>query len=315
MTADTRSESVPSTSAVQDNQLIGIVIAHFGTRLLVETTDRHQHECHARKSAGALVTGDRVVIETDDRSPVIVHRLPRDSELVRPDSRGKPRIIAANIEQMLIVITTRPEFKRGLIDRYLVAAELSRIIPVIVLNKIDLLDEPELIELQQSLAVYDQIGYQVIAISTQQNRGTESLQEILNGHSNIVVGQSGVGKSSLINCLLPEVDARIGDVSQATNKGTHTTTTARLYPLAGHHGSIIDSPGVREFGLWQVSPGDLADGFREFREYRDACRFRDCLHRKEPGCAVRDAADRGEIDQRRYHSYLALLESVEQEKN
>lgn len=315
MTVDTRPESVPSSSAAQDNHLIGIVIAHFGTRLLVETTDRQQHECHARKSVGALVAGDRVVIETDDRSPVIIHRLPRDTELARPDSRGKARIIAANIEQMLIVIATRPVFKRGLIDRYLVAAELSRIIPVIVLNKIDLLDEPGRLELQQSLSVYDQIGYQVIAVSAQQGRGTESLQGILNGHSNIVVGQSGVGKSSLINCLLPEVDARIGEVSQATNKGTHTTTTARLYPLTGHHGSIIDSPGVREFGLWQVAPADLADGFREFREYRDACRFRDCLHRQEPGCAVRDAADQGEIDQRRYNSYLSLLESVEQEKH
>ena len=192
------------------------------------------------------------------------------------------------------------------------AAELSRITPIIVLNKIDLLSVDELQEQTERLAAYRQIGYQVITASAKQTHGLEPLHELARGHTNIFVGQSGVGKSSLLNSLLPQADARVGDVSEATNKGTHTTTTAVLYHLPDRSGNIIDSPGVREFGLWQIRPEDVAQGFREFGDYRAQCKFRDCLHRSEPGCAVREQVGQG-ISPQRYNSYLKLLESVEQE--
>lgn len=302
----------PSLSTGQEQQQTGIIVAHYGARLLVETEDQQQRECHSRKSAGPLVTGDRVVVQTGVQNSVILERLPRQNALSRPDSRGNARIIAANIDQMLIVIAPRPAFKEALIDRYLVAAELNDIIPLIIHNKSDLLDRAEFDQVRERLALYERIGYQVVFVSALQIHGLDPLYDVLSGRNNIVVGQSGVGKSSLINSLLPEVEARVGDVSESTNKGTHTTTTARLYHLSNRHGNIIDSPGVREFGLWQVTPADLATGFREFGEYRQQCKFRDCLHHQEPGCAVRAAAGQGDISRQRYHSYLKLLESVEQ---
>jgi len=213
---------------------------------------------------------------------------------------------------LLIVIAPLPAFKEALIDRYLVAAELSRMIPVIVLNKTDLLDETTRETLMQRLAIYAQIGYQVIPVSADLAHGLDRLRPVLRERSSIVVGQSGVGKSSLINGLLPGVDARVGDVSEATNKGTHTTTTAMLYHLPDHDGTIIDSPGIREFGLWQIRADEVALGFREFNDYREQCKFRNCLHRSEPGCAVREQVGQ-RISAQRYDSYLKLLGSVEQE--
>lgn len=315
MSVDTSPESSSSRSTEKHRQQTGLVIAHHGASLLVETADQQQRECHSRKSAGPLVAGDQVVVETGERDNVIIRRLPRRCELARPDNRGKSRIIAANIDQILIVIAPRPAFKEALIDRYLVAAELSGITPVIVLNKVDLLTSEDNEAVKKRLAVYEQIGYEVVEVSAKQANGFEALHQVLGGRNNIFVGQSGVGKSSLINALLPEVDARVGDVSHATNKGTHTTTTARLYHLPQRDGNIIDSPGIREFGLWQVGPADLASGFRELVTFRSHCKFRDCLHRQEPGCAVRAAVEAGQISPQRYRSYLNLLESLEQDNH
>lgn len=315
MSVDTFPESSSSRSTEKHRQQAGLVIAHHGASLLVETADQQHRECHSRKSAGPLVTGDQVVVETGEQDNIIVQRLPRRSELARPDSRGKSRIIAANIDQLLIIIAPRPVFKEALIDRYLVAAELTGITPVLVLNKVDLLSKEDAATVKERLTVYEQIGYRMVEVSAKQANGFDALHEVLNGRNNIVVGQSGVGKSSLINALLPEVDARVGDVSMATNKGTHTTTTARLYHLPERDGNIIDSPGIREFGLWQVGPADLAAGFREFDTFQSQCKFRDCLHRQEPGCAVRAAVQAGEISPQRYKSYLNLLESLEQDNH
>lgn len=315
MSVDTSTESDSLQSTENHRQQTGLVIAHHGSTLLVETADQQLRECHSRKSAGPLVTGDQVIVETGERDDIIVRRLPRRSELARPDSRGKSRIIAANIDQILIVISPRPAFKEALIDRYLVAAELTGITPVIVLNKVDLLTSEDAAAVKQRLAVYEQIGYRLVEVSAKVADGFDALHLVLNGRNNIVVGQSGVGKSSLINALLPEVDARVGDVSSATNKGTHTTTTARLYHLPQRDGNIIDSPGIREFGLWQVGPTDLAAGFREFNTFRPHCKFRDCLHRQEPGCAVRTSVQTGGISPQRYKSYLNLLESLQQDNH
>lgn len=294
----------------------GTVIAHYGARLIVETDDHQQLRCSSRKNVGTLVAGDRVLLQTGARHDnVITRRLPRDTELSRPDSRGKQKTIAANIDQILIVVAPRPELNEGLIDRYLVAAELSGLLPVIVLNKIDLLDTTEYQQYEQRLALYHDIGYRIVQTSAKQSQGLEHLKHLITGHTNIFVGQSGVGKSSLLNCLLPEAAARVSEVSDATNKGRHTTTTAMLYHLPDRNGNIIDSPGVREFGLWRILPEEVALGFREFSTYREQCKFRNCRHSREPGCAVRQAVEQGAITQQRYESYLKLLESVEQNNN
>jgi ribosome biogenesis GTPase len=236
----------------------------------------------------------------------------RHSELARPDKNGRKKTIAANIDQILIMTAPGPEFSTGLIDRYLITAESVGIQPLIVLNKIDLLDKQQLTEFKHQLAAYENLDYPVIFTSTTTAHGLDTLLPLLINKISIFVGKSGVGKSSLINLILPNAAARVGEISQATGKGTHTTTTAWLYHLPGNKGDVIDSPGIREFGLWQITPPQVANGFREFREHAEQCRFRDCLHRGEPGCAVAKAVKRGEISERRYASYQRILASLEE---
>ena len=299
----------PALSGLEDDR----VVIRFGARLIVEDGKGELHRCTSRRKLGDLVCGDKVRWGRNARGDCIVQdRLPRHTELARPDGRGRKKVIAANVDQILIVTAPQPAFNPGLVDRYLVAAEALGITPVIVLNKMDLLDDDTRRQLTPLLDEYRTLGYRVVETSIKPPiTGLDNLTTTLEGHTNIFVGQSGVGKSSLINAILPDAEARVGAISEATGKGTHTTTTAWLYPLPGDRGSVIDSPGIREFGLWNIDPHQLANGFREFRQMADQCRFRDCLHRNEPGCAVRAAVEEGRISPRRYESYLRILETVD----
>jgi len=293
--------------------LPGLVVANFGAKLVVEDANGKLHRCAGRRKLGPVVCGDRVQWQAGKHQDCAVTDLQvRHSELARPDKNGRKKTIAANIDQILIMTAPGVEFSTGLIDRYLITAESVGIQPLIVLNKIDLLDPQQLSEIKQQLAAYEKLDYPVIYTSTTTAHGLDSLLPLLHHKTSIVVGKSGVGKSSLINVLLPDAAARVGEISQATGKGTHTTTTAWLYHLHGNKGDVIDSPGIREFGLWQITPPQVATGFREFRDYAEQCRFRDCLHRGEPGCAVADAVKRGEISEQRYASYQRILNSVEE---
>lgn len=290
----------------------GRIIAHLGKRLLVEDENGREHRCSARRNLPALACGDEVGWQQPDPRSCVIHELrPRRSLLARPDARGRQKIIAANLDQILIVCAPRPELNEGLLDRYLVAATLTGIEPVIVLNKIDLLDEAALAAYRKRLAVYLKLGYRVIYTSAHADAAFNSLLECLREKTSVLVGQSGVGKSSLLNRLLPGVEARVGEMSEATGKGRHTTTTARLYHLP-ESGDLIDSPGIREFGLWNVTPAQLARGFPEFADLQPHCRFRDCRHRNEPGCAVLDALREGRISPARHDSYLRILASLEE---
>ncbi|MCQ4271620.1 small ribosomal subunit biogenesis GTPase RsgA [Pseudomonas kuykendallii] len=292
----------------------GLVIAHFGVQVEVEAEDgeiRGQvFRCHLRANLPALVTGDRVVWRAGNQgNGVIVAQLPRNSELCRPDSRGQLKPVAANVDLIVIVFAPLPEPHANLIDRYLIAAEHAGIRPLLLLNKADLVDEQNGPRLNALLAVYRQLGYPLMEVSAHEGGGMEALQARLDGHVSVFVGQSGVGKSSLVNSLLPGVDTRVGGLSEVTGKGTHTTTTARLFHFPGG-GELIDSPGIREFGLGHVSRDDVEAGFIEFADLLGTCRFRDCKHDREPGCALLKALEEGRIQPQRIASYRHIIASL-----
>tara|TARA_B110000503_G_scaffold49036_1_gene79673 strand:- start:31518 stop:32531 length:1014 start_codon:yes stop_codon:yes gene_type:complete len=290
----------------------GLVVAHYGTQVAVESEPGKSQRCHLRANLEGLVTGDQVVWCEGDPMGVVVAQRERHSVLSRPDPYGKLKPVAANIDQIMLVIAPRPEPHANLIDRYLVAAEVVGIEPVILLNKMDLLAaEPALqAEMDELLAIYPTLGYRVIRTSIKDS-GLDELHSALFERTSVFVGQSGVGKSSLVNVLLPEADIRVGPLSESTQKGTHTTTTALLLHL-NCGGTLIDSPGIREFGLWHMSKEQVEQGFREFLPLLGTCKFRDCQHQREPGCAILAGEESGAISERRLDSYRRIVASLEE---
>ncbi|MEJ2141875.1 MAG: small ribosomal subunit biogenesis GTPase RsgA [Gammaproteobacteria bacterium] len=303
-----QSKNEPSAADTQ----AGLLISHYGKTSLVETMQQDIITCINRPNLPPLVCGDHVIWQPGEKQNegIIVAVNERKSELARPDNQGRKRIIAANIDQILVITAAKPELNEGLLDRYLVAAELTGITPVIIFNKTDLLSETEFTGYLQRLEEYQDIGYQVIFASCKRQHGLDELHHCLHGKTSIFVGQSGVGKSSLVNNLLPEANADTAEVSEATGKGQHTTTTARLYHLPGDEGELIDSPGIREFGLWQIDKAQLTNGFREFTGYAEQCKFRNCLHLNEPGCAIQQAVKEHKISGKRLDSYHRILASL-----
>jgi ribosome biogenesis GTPase len=292
----------------------GVIIAHFGATLDVEDRNGILSRCVARQNLGNLVCGDEVIWQAGyDNTGVITALKPRHTLLSRPDFHQQLKPIAANIDQILIVTAPKPGIREDLIDRYLVAAENTHITPVIVINKIDLLSANEFEELKQRLNVYMEIGYQSIYTSTKLSHGMDSLIQCLKDKTNVFVGLSGVGKSSLIKTLLPDIDIRIGELSQATGQGKHTTTVTRLYhfPAGGH---LIDSPGVRDFALWNMSAAEIAYGFIEFRPYLGLCKFSNCTHSIEPECAIKRAVRQHRIKQSRLDRYHRIVNSFQAEQ-
>ncbi|RCV91891.1 small ribosomal subunit biogenesis GTPase RsgA [Billgrantia montanilacus] len=295
----------------------GRVIAHFGRTLDVRGDGGNDPvRCHLRANLEGLVTGDRVVWRAAQDSSgnvvdgVVVARSERQNVLERPDARGHLKPVAANIDQILIVFAVEPAPHPNLIDRYLVAAEATGIAPVLVLNKIDLLPKGGG-ELTALLHRYETLGYSVVTSTTAREDGLEALHACLAERTSVFVGQSGVGKSSLIDRLLPDEELRIGALSKDSRKGTHTTTTARLYDLpTAEKAELIDSPGIREFGLVHLDEQQVAEGFIEFRDLLGRCRFRDCRHQQEPGCALLEAVERGDVHPERFASYRRIVESL-----
>ncbi|MDV2077752.1 small ribosomal subunit biogenesis GTPase RsgA [Marinobacter xestospongiae] len=297
----------------------GLVMAHYGQQLDIEALEGERKgelfRCFVRANIDSLVTGDRVVWRPGaDQSGVIVARSERQSLLQRPDKYGQLKPVAANIDHIILVIAPQPEPHDNLIDRYLVAAELTDIPAVILLNKEDLIDDHNRDHIEQLLARYQRLGYRVERTCAHAGDGAPAPQvtELVTRRTSVFVGQSGVGKSSLIQTLLPDEDIRVGAVSQSTGKGVHTTTTAKLFHL-DCGGDLIDSPGIREFGLWHMSPDDIEQGFREIREVIGLCRFRNCRHQGDPGCAIDEAARDGRISPERLHSFHRILQDMEEQ--
>ena len=315
-----RLSSSAKPNEIEDNQFgeqqSGRVIGRFGKHADVEDNSGVVHRCHMRRTITSVVCGDDVLFRPGKDlslriSGIIEIVQDRKSVLTRPDFYDGVKPVAANIDQIIIVSSIIPSLSLNIIDRYLVAAEDVDITPVILLNKVELLDPQQLIEVEKQLNIYRDVGYQIVYTSCKTLTGLDELAACLKNKISVFVGQSGVGKSSIINELLPDADETIGDVSDNSGLGQHTTTTAKLlhFPAGG---DLIDSPGVREFALWHLPAERLTNGFREFRDYLGGCKFRDCKHANDPGCLIKAAVDDGKISLQRYQSYHKILLNMDE---
>ena len=297
----------------------GLVVTRHAKHADVETETGAIYRCNLRRTLKNVVVGDQVSWREGSEqlqgiSGVIEAVYPRRNELSRPDYYDGIKVMAANIDQIIIVSAVLPTLSLNIIDRYLVICETANIPALIVLNKVDLLSEAERQAVKKQLAIYERIGYETLMLSADSGENMEQLHRYLQKGTSIFVGQSGVGKSSLINQLLPEVQALTGEISDISGLGQHTTTASRLYhlPLGGN---LIDSPGIREFGLWHLEPNQITLGYREFQSVLGTCKFRDCKHLNDPGCAIREAVENGLIDAIRFENYHRLIESRNESKS
>jgi len=283
-----------------------LVVAAYGRRGELEIRDGRRTGFLVRRRQTRVVCGDRVRwAPQQPGEPVIVEEiLPRTNELERLSSDGRrPEILAANLTRLLVVFAGQPKTDWFLVDRYICAAELMRCEAIVIHNKKDLVDHAD------EAREYGHLGYELIRTSTRNGKGISRLRASLSGQVGILVGQSGVGKSSLINALAPGADAAIGNLSNATSEGRHTTTASIMHEMSGN-GRLIDTPGVRDFVPMIRDPRSVQQGFREIASAAHDCRFADCRHLREPGCAVGSKVATGEISARRLESYKRLLRAV-----
>ena len=270
-------------------------------------------------STNPVAVGDKVNIEIENETEgtaIINEILPRHNYINRQSPRFKHQhhIVAANLDQSILVATLKePKTSQGFIDRFLVACEMYHVSAFIVFNKSDLYKTKELEKYEQWKTMYETVGYKVLLVSADKNEGIEQLNSILNNKISLLSGHSGVGKSSLLNVLMPGMNRKVQDVSGWSGKGQHTTTFAEMFDLPGG-GSIIDTPGMREFGLVDIEKSELSHYFPEMRDRLNGCQFNNCMHINEPDCAIKQAVRQGEIFEDRYVSYVHILESIEEGK-
>jgi len=298
----------------------GLIIAHHGQQLEVEALEGERRgdrvRCFVRANIESLVTGDQVVWRAGAESlGVIVARSDRSSLLQRPDKYGQLKPVAANIDHIILVLAPEPEPHDNLIDRYLVAAENTEIPAVLLFNKTDLIGPHNAEAIDALLNQYESLGYPVVRTSALKSAEDDNLDPavdaLVRDQTSVFVGQSGVGKSSIIDRLLPGQTLKVGAVSESTGKGIHTTTTARLFHIPGG-GRLIDSPGIREFGLWHMTAAEIEFGFRDIRNLTPLCRFRNCRHESEPGCALDAAIEQGQLSAARLHSFRRIMREMEE---
>lgn len=288
----------------------GQVTAAFGRQYEVKTSEGLILTCYMRGKKGGIACGDLVdILPTTPGQGVIETVLPRTNLFYRSDA-FRQKLIAANVTQLIIVVAVIPSFSETLIDHYLVAAENERIKVLIVLNKCDISETVH--TAIEKLALYQQLGYPCLSISA--TNDIKPLIPYLQQQKSLLIGQSGMGKSTIINTLIPEARRATSEISLALDSGRHTTTHARLYAIDADS-SIIDSPGMQEFGISHIDKTNLARGFIEFRPYLGgSCKFSNCRHLSEPGCALLLAAEKGEISTRRLMVYQKLMGEAERRK-
>ncbi len=303
-----RRQSTQLTDAEKAQAKQGIVITNFGKRVLLEDKQGQQHNCAIRQHLGKLVAGDRVLWLAAPE-PVVIACEPRQSVLSRPGFRGQDRMIAANLDRISIVAPLDPGIHPDMIDRYLVACCQQGFEPLLIINKTDLIESDEQWEeIAETLLTYDELEIPLFPVSAVDGSGLDLLRDALKTHTTVFVGPSGAGKSSLIKALIPDLEIKVGALSHATGLGKHTTTNSVLYHLP-EGGDLIDSPGVRLFSPEKPETlTDLETCFPEIHTAATTCRFNNCTHTDEPGCAVLKAVQEGEIAFSRYHSFQRLRE-------
>ena len=292
--------------------LPGRVLRVHGLSSIVQTDDGRQYRCAVRRLLRTLVTDERNIVTTGDRvwfrpalnDEGLIERVqPRHGLLTRA-SRGREHVLVANVDQVVIVMSlVEPDLKPHLIDRYLVSAEQGGIAPFICLNKADLVDP---VPYQPLIGFYSQLGIPTLLTSAATGQGIDRLRERLTSRETVFTGQSGVGKSSLLNAIQPGLGLRVREVSETNQKGRHTTSTAELLQLE-FGGWVVDTPGIRQFELWDMMPEEVEGFFPEFRPYVPLCAYPDCTHTHEDRCAIKRAVQRQELSARRYTSYLGLF--------
>lgn len=295
----------------EEGCLKGRVLSVHGLSSKVAAEDGQLYHCATRRLLKSLSTdqrhvvaaGDRVLIRPADNLEGFIERVePRRGVLCRT-SRQRQHVLVTNVDQVLIVTSAaEPALKPNLIDRFLVTAEKAGITPIICINKIDLIECADLMPL---VGVYSRMGYRVILLSATDGAGLDQLKQCVRGKESVVTGQSGVGKTSLLNAIDPGLGLRVGEVSSENQKGRHTTTSAQLIPMSCG-GYVVDTPGIRQFQLWDVIPEEVAGFYRDIRSYVSLCRYPDCTHTHEVDCAVKHAVADGRVDLRRYESYCYL---------
>ncbi len=285
------------------------VIANLGTELLIQTDCGKKLNASAKKNLGLLVTGDLVTWQTDGYGNTrVTESLKRTGTLARTDRRGKAKPIATNVSQVIVVTAPRPPFDTLLIDRYCVAAAEIGAEIAVVINKTDLLNSESGNAADSIEQLYGKLGYKVARCCVKQTGGLAAVAKLLDEQVSILVGQSGVGKSSILKNLMPQHDIKTGDLSDNSGLGRHTTTVTNWYPLP-NNGAIIDSPGVRLFSLEHLDSVNIQAGFREIADHATRCKFNNCTHQHEPECAVLTALTNGAIHPDRYEHFLQLLNS------
>ncbi len=290
----------------------GRVLRVHGLASTVQAEDGSQHQCATRRLLKTMSTdqrhvvaaGDWVYFRSDRSGDAIIERIEPRHGVISRTSRRRQHIIVTNVDQIVIIgSAAEPYLKPNLIDRFLVTAEQQRIRPLICINKVDLIDRADL---EPLVGVYCRMGYPTLLTSARTGLGLTRLRRLMAGGASVIVGQSGVGKSSLLNWMEPGLKLRVGEVSTESQKGKHTTTTAQLLPLSSG-GYVVDTPGIRQFQLWDVIPEEVAGCYRDLRPYGNLCKFPNCTHTHEADCAVKDAVADGRLDARRYESYCHLL--------
>jgi len=298
--------------------LPGRVLKVQGLHSMVEAADGKVYRCAVRRLLKNLVTDERSIVTNGDRvwfrpaaagEGMIETVEPRHGVLTRA-SRKREHVLVANVDQLILVISLfEPDLKPHLIDRYLACAQHGELSPIVCLNKADLADTTGFVPL---VGAFAQLGIPVILTSARTGQGLDLLKERLVGRASVFSGQSGVGKSSLLNAIQPGLDLRVSEVSDVTEKGKHTTTTAELIKL-DFGGWVVDTPGIRQFALWNIRPEVVEGFFPEFRPFVPLCEFPDCTHIQEENCAIQRAVDRGQISVRRYHSYVGMFNGSQDE--
>lgn len=298
-------------SVLDKGALFGRVLAPRGFDCLVQADDGTRYECGIRRVVRSIASADRTAVVAGDRVAFVVtqpgrgviERIePRQGTISR-NVRGQRHVLVANVNQLLIVASAvDPPIKPSLIDRYIISALVGGLRPIVCVNKADLADAGEL---QPIVGLYAQLGYHVLLTSAVTGMGVARLQQLLRGRETALSGQSGVGKSSLINAVAPGMNLRTLTVSKETGKGRHTTTAATLFPLDGG-GWVVDTPGIRQLDLWDVTPEQVEGYFVEFQPFVMRCRFADCTHTHESGCGVKPAVAEGFISALRYESYCRI---------